>query len=96
MLIVMYEPSCNIFSKTTSLLQSLKFQPEALIPNYNIPISGIKQHKYTTEFMGTFFPLFKDYQNFHRNFSRVSPIPRRSKLSTIILYTSYTHISIIS
>jgi hypothetical protein len=37
------EPSCNIFSKTTSLLQFLKFQPDALIPKYNTPISGIKQ-----------------------------------------------------
>jgi hypothetical protein len=55
LLLVVYEPSCNIFFKTTSLLQSLKFQPEALIPNCNILISGIKQHKYTTEFVGIFF-----------------------------------------
>ena len=29
--------------------------------NCNISISGIKQHNYTTEFVGNFFSLFKVY-----------------------------------
>jgi hypothetical protein len=76
LLLVMYEISYNIFSKTTSLLQSLKFQSETLIPNCIILIFRIKQHDYTTEFMGKFFLHYLRFPKIFTEISAESPLYR--------------------
>jgi len=97
LLLIMYEPSCNIFSKTTSLLQSLKFQLEALIPNCNIPIFGIKQHKYTTEFVGNCFFHYLRFTKISTEISAKSLLTERFQVIGYhlvhILYSHLNHIA---